>query len=146
MAKTYTKTLSSGNDRLVLIAEAIKSGASVYAFHIIRDGKKVVSKTRGGSEKFETMAEGQAAVDKAVTAAIASGWAEPTKRGGPAQPDTFTLTALPTPRKAEAGTPPAPKAPETPSQKLVGDALNALAGKPTKPMTAKPANQPSAGK
>jgi hypothetical protein len=109
MAKTYTKTLSSGEDRLILIAEAIKTGCSVYAFHVKREGKTVVSKTRGGSQKFDTMAEGQKAVDAAVASAISAGWSEPTKRGGPAQPDTFTLTALPAPRKAEG-----PKTPEAP--------------------------------
>lgn len=114
MAKTYTKTLASGSDRLILISEAIKSGCSVYAFHVVRNGKTVVSKTRGGSEKYPTMAEGNAAVDRAASAAIAAGWSAPAKRGGPAAPDAFGLGSLPAPRVTSAPPAPAAKAPKTP--------------------------------
>lgn len=114
MAKTYTKTLASGADRLILIAEAIKSGCSVYAFHVVRNGKTVVSKTRGGSEKFATMAEGSAAVDRAAVSAIAAGWSAPAKRGGPAAPDAFGLSSLPAPRVVPAPAPAPGKAPKAP--------------------------------
>lgn len=113
MAKSYTKTLAAGADRLVIIAEAIKSGASVYAFHVQREGKKVVSKTRGGSQKFTNMADAQAEVDAAAARAVAAGWTAPSKRGGPAGPDAFSLTALPAIRVAPSApaAPPAPAAP-----------------------------------
>lgn len=103
--KSYIRTLTSGNERLQFNAIGAKNSVSFYILHQQVEGqgddRKVKTIERGESQKFNSMEEAAAYVDKAVDMALKDGWTAPARVGGGftrTKQDTFTLSSLPKPK------------------------------------------------
>ena len=71
-AKSYTRTVSSGKERLQVMAFATKRDWSFYIIHHRDDG----TQARGASARHPTFEIAKAAVDGAVAMALKIGWEE----------------------------------------------------------------------
>jgi hypothetical protein len=71
-AKSYTRTVSSGQERLAVMAVAAKGDWSFHILHKDEDGNKM----RGASARYPSFDAAKAAVDGAVAMAVKIGWQE----------------------------------------------------------------------
>jgi hypothetical protein len=72
--KSYTRTVTNGDDRLQVLAVAAKGGWSFYILHQRVDGNKVITLERGASASHASLEAAKAAVDGAVAMAVKIGW------------------------------------------------------------------------
>jgi hypothetical protein len=72
--KSYTRTVTEGQQRLQIVAVAAKSDWSFYILHQESDGKKFSTIERGASARYPDFKAAQAAVDAAVKKAVTVGW------------------------------------------------------------------------
>jgi hypothetical protein len=93
-----TVLIDGSGSRLAVRLEKRKDGFKVMALHITGTGKKRAV-TRGATSAHSAEAEAKKAQEAIVEAALKSGWAKTTPRGGfESKPDAFTLASLPKPK------------------------------------------------
>jgi hypothetical protein len=79
--KSYTRTVTNGQERLQVLAVAAKASWSFYILHQEFDGKKFSTIARGARATYPDFKTAKAAVDTAVQKAVEIGWPpkEPTQ-------------------------------------------------------------------
>jgi hypothetical protein len=93
-----TVLIDGSGSRLAVRLEKRKDGFKVLALHVTGTGKKKAV-TRGATSTHAAEADAKKAQETIVEAALKSGWAKTTPRGGfESKPDAFTLASLPKPK------------------------------------------------
>lgn len=72
--KSYVRTVTTGRERLQVLAVAAKASWSFYILHQEFDGKKFTTIARGASARYPDFETAKAAVDAAVQKALKIGW------------------------------------------------------------------------
>ena len=72
--KSYSRSVTSGEQRLLIQAVAAKASWSFYILHQELDGEKFITIARGASAKYPNFETARTAVDAAVHKALTIGW------------------------------------------------------------------------